>query len=35
MADLILILIVAIFFALTIAYVAACERLHRPPSRRN
>ena len=35
MADLIFIVAVALFFALTIAYVAGCERLQSPPSRRN
>lgn len=35
MADLLFMVVVAIFFALTIAYVAGCERLHSPPGRRN
>lgn len=34
MADLIFVFLAAIFFALTLAYVAGCERLHSPPDRR-
>ncbi len=34
MADLIFVFLAALFFALTIAYVAGCERLQSPPSRR-
>jgi hypothetical protein len=34
MADLIFVFLTALFFALTIAYVAGCEHLHSPPSRR-
>ncbi len=35
MADLIFVFLATAFFALTIAYVAGCERLHSPPSRRD
>jgi len=35
MADLLFVFLAALFFALAIAYVAGCERLHSPPRRRS